>query len=609
MPRMSIAANPDGDSLARVTTWAVWTALLLAGVWFAATYSRDLPWLDDEWGLVPVLAGQEPLRIDALWTQVGEHRTVLPRLLFILSYKLTHGFRAFFFLQLFLAAALAALLIRAARRVRGRASHADAFFPVALLNWGQLITHLSGVRLQFTLGTVFLLLAAVAILALDRRWRLRTILGLFACAVALPLCGANGALVAPALALWLGALGVSRIRRPADAASRRHGWLLLALSGAALTLVALYTRGFFIPHWSPPVGVWSFLRADARFMSMAVGQAGRWFWPYSGVYAVIVLGATIALLVRRLTTSDADRIASSGLLAAAVAFACLALLFGVGRSAVGEMVPHNPRYAPAAVALVCLAYLAWLRAAPPAIGRLATGTLAVVACATFSYNTAHARDWIATGLVETQDNFLKAVFEGAEPLELAAAYVRTVHYADSDIPRIRRSIEAARTARMPPFDLARPEELERKLRPIYERCYAEAMPTLPLRARSPRLIGVERCAERDVVRVTPPAELHFALPADRGRLRTGYGVCPDADSASVTFRVTRTIGQGREEALWEQTLRPRDVPADRRLKQIEIALPRGEAGDRVVLRTIAGPDGEGRTSRPFWTGVRIEQTR
>src|SRR5262249_6734574 len=142
-------------------------------------------------------------------------------------------FRAGAYVNAVALSAASLALILAARRLRGRTSGADALFPLALLHWGQYDNLLWSFQVQFVSSTV-LFLVAVALLATSglRAGLVRgTLVGL--CALALPFCGANGAALVPALALWLAVVALMH-RRGAIVLA---GLAVLALAAVGVTFL------------------------------------------------------------------------------------------------------------------------------------------------------------------------------------------------------------------------------------------------------------------------------------------------------------------------------------------------------------------------------------
>src|SRR5262249_22179974 len=144
-----------------------------------------------------------------LWALHSEHRLPLPRLVLLALLELTGlDFRAGMVVNALALASLSAGLIVAAGPLRGRAGVAAAFFALMLLRWGHAENLLWSWQVGFILPTC---LAGTVLLVIVRQGTRLTAAGAAAagvCLVLLPLCGANGVALVPALALWLGGAGV-----------------------------------------------------------------------------------------------------------------------------------------------------------------------------------------------------------------------------------------------------------------------------------------------------------------------------------------------------------------------------------------------------------------
>ena len=93
----------------------------------------------DEWAYVSYMTGEQPVTAELLWAQHNEHRIPLPKAIHLVLSRLTNcDYRAGMVLNVITLAALAFAMIRVARRLRGSLSYADAFFPLALLQLGQM---------------------------------------------------------------------------------------------------------------------------------------------------------------------------------------------------------------------------------------------------------------------------------------------------------------------------------------------------------------------------------------------------------------------------------------------------------------------------------------
>src|SRR5262249_20409083 len=128
--------HPGLDPGAPIFVWGIWALMVSAALTYIAWYGSDVPYWD-EWILVPALTGRQPLTLEFLWAQHNEHRIPLPKLLLVTFARLSHhNFRTGMVANVIILGLTAAAMIRAARKLRGRTSFSDAFFPMAMLHWG-----------------------------------------------------------------------------------------------------------------------------------------------------------------------------------------------------------------------------------------------------------------------------------------------------------------------------------------------------------------------------------------------------------------------------------------------------------------------------------------
>jgi hypothetical protein len=373
---MSIPASATRSRAEAAVAWLVWAAMLVASLLFLARYASNVPSWDD-WDMVPTLTGNQPVTWDWLWSQHNEHRVPLPRLIFLgLNRLMLTDMRVTMYFDVLIMAAVAAAMMLAAARLRGRPSAADAFFPLALLSLGQAANLLWGWQLQFFTSVA---LACVALLAIVRAGatlplrRAAAVVG--ACALLLPLCGANGLGMAPALAAWPLALALlpgSWTGAPASRGDR----LLLALGGGALVLTALYFIGWQpVPYHPRSRGIHQTVETAVRFVTIGIGPAARGGWPVSGLLPMAAFAASAGLLIRVWRDRPGERARAAGLLCFLGALASLAVGLGLGRDG------FETRYVTLALPAWCAGYFAWSlyggRAGAPARGALALAALAL----------------------------------------------------------------------------------------------------------------------------------------------------------------------------------------------------------------------------------------
>src|SRR5262249_20848343 len=156
-----------------------------------------------DWDMVPVRTGRQPLTLDWLWAQHNEHRIPLPKLLYVALARGCGDLRAGMVFNVLCLAAVAAGLILAVRPRRGRTVLTDAVVPLVLLHLGQQQTLLWSFQVGSLTGTLLLGAVLALLIVGDEGANSPAALGVAACLLALPFCGANGLVFVPALAIWL----------------------------------------------------------------------------------------------------------------------------------------------------------------------------------------------------------------------------------------------------------------------------------------------------------------------------------------------------------------------------------------------------------------------
>jgi hypothetical protein len=365
--------------------WGVW-ALLSAGlVGYVWLVNDNFP-IADDWHLVPVYTGHEAVTPSWLWAPHNEHRLPLPKLLLVVGGAATgHDYRTGVLLSALGLSALAAAMIVTAGRLRGGPSFADAFIPLALLHWGQSETLLISYALNLAASTV---LTGLALLVIVRVRGTPTasqglLFGLLL--LALPLCGFNGAVLVPPLAVWLIVAAVVRWRS-GEAKARRDGaaWAALALAALVLVAVCLLTMQR-TPESSRRPTVEVVARTAAQFFAESLGPFAEWGWPFSGAAVAVLAALTLFRLRQEWRADPSGRLRVVGLLAFGAAMVGLALAVGWGRGLIGDKAGFMTRYATLAAPALCLAYLVG-RMAPR---RALTSVLTVLLVGVFVFNTQH----------------------------------------------------------------------------------------------------------------------------------------------------------------------------------------------------------------------------
>lgn len=375
-----------------LVVWATWGVMSLLNVVYVATYASRIPYQDD-WNLVPVVTGNWRMSASWLWEQYHEHRIPLPKLLYVgLVRAAGYDVRAAVLFNAVALSLISAAMIAAARRMRGRLSYCDAFFPLALLHWGQGRNLAEGFTINLVLPAVLggVVLAVVSGCRRGQSLRACTVVG--ACLLLLPLCGAVGLLMVGPMALWLlyCARHYRREGRPAAGAA-------VALLGvAALALTGLYFVGYESKHAEPP-GAWPVVRTTLQFVSASLGVGGRLAWPFSAI-GVVGLGVATMALLARAWRRRIDRARVFGLLMFGCSLALLAAGIGWGRAFLSDAAGFANRYVTFAAPILCFAYFTWERYSRGTARAVVTMGLLVLVSLLVGFNVEEGRRIGARGL-------------------------------------------------------------------------------------------------------------------------------------------------------------------------------------------------------------------
>ena len=370
---------------ATLFVWSCWLVMSVMAVLYVARYGGNMPFMD-EFAMVPVYTHVQPVTVGFLWAQHNEHRIPLPKLIEIGLMKISAmDFRAGMYFNVALMSLSAAWLIGIAKGIRGRASYADAFFPLVLLNWGNYENFLWSFQVAFSVST-FLACAVLASLVgrgreavfHDNKLALRPALLASLCLILLPLCGAQGALLAPPVALWLAFVGFR-----AWVSGRFRDWKGAVVAAAALSaclLVGGYFVGYSAPsyHLAPP-NLRAWMRTSSEFLLTGFGPAiGE-----LRVYGVVCIGAlslvALFVLLAAWKSLPRERLGVAGFLCFLAGMAALALGIGKGRAFLGPGAGLSSRYVMLSAPFILALHLGVGRWARPQVARFVQMALLLVA--------------------------------------------------------------------------------------------------------------------------------------------------------------------------------------------------------------------------------------
>jgi hypothetical protein len=343
-----------GEARAMAFVWSTWSASLLTAVVFIAAHKANVPKVHD-FDMIPALTGNEPVTLRYLWAPAAEHRMLLPKLVIVVLGKLTHcDFRAEKFFHVACLGALSLAMMLTARRLRGRTSIVDVFFPLLLLSVGNCATCL--VTLAHVLEGVIpcLALAVVLVNAGNLTWKSTVLFG--TCLLVLPLCGSGAVAYVPAFVFVLLSAAVIRIRSGTPGMKRDAG-LMFGFAAAAVCLVVLYFHGLEprdLPRQLPSVGSNFF-----GFFAMSVGAGGRYAW--QAVSAMVLLFVVLAagVLVRRLFSDTRNRLRAFALLGFLSSTVVVAFAVAWSRACLGPGAALAYRFTVLATPVLCAAFFAF----------------------------------------------------------------------------------------------------------------------------------------------------------------------------------------------------------------------------------------------------------
>jgi hypothetical protein len=432
--RSGPAANRQRGSPAaarRGPAWFVggaWALLLLVALTYSLRYGFNVPYFD-EWGFVDQLAG-EPVTPRWLWSQYGDHRLPLAKLIWLGWIKLTGSFRVGACVNILTLGVLALGMIATARRLRGGIRYSDAFLPLLMLHLGQGVNFLWSYQTSEMLPGF--LECTLLLMVLRSRDGLTTASAWLAgiLLVLLALAGPGGLPFVLGFGVWLG-VGAWKSLRSGRPAARRAG---LVAAGAGVTAIALcgpYFMAFDRPQHAVSPGLGEVERGGVQFLSTALGAGTAGFWPYAGAAVLGLLLGTTGLALAMFLRRPAERFRALGLAGVLAAGLALALAMGWGRGGgeYGGVGGLNHWYVTFSVPALAAAFLTWVVYGPTTLGPLVQMCLFTVTCLVLSLN-------VNLGLQQARERgkvvraFEAALGDGTVPLAIAERFARAISDAD-----------------------------------------------------------------------------------------------------------------------------------------------------------------------------------
>ena len=408
--------------------------MLLAGLALIAKYgTKTFPQNDEVWALYD--AGQG-IDLGWLWKPWAEHRIPLAKLLWkgVLE-RTDYDFRVGNFLSFLLLGGTSFGWIWAVRKLRGRTILADAFFPLAVMNFGQAQVFLWWWQVNHILAPVIASLILILIALRGDNLRTRDSIWISAGLVVLSLSGPGGLPYTVALAVWL--IGQHRART----------FLVLSLVTVALAVSALYFVNYdpFFPVSDPPTlptwpvspGLHAEARAILQILAFSVGTATRPYAVFWGIGVLALALVSVATLIRAAISDGSDRsdgrerTRTMGLLMFLGAAGALVFLIGKSRAGMGSGYFFQGHYLTLQAPALCAVYLVW-EVCGRTLGRGIQVAMLLVGCALLPWNLKHGLQ-VGEALQQQTMAFERDVRNHVPPSVLAER-----HFASDVVPRAQK---------------------------------------------------------------------------------------------------------------------------------------------------------------------------
>jgi hypothetical protein len=431
--------------------WSIWAVVSAAGFCFVAIYGLQFP-LGDEWHWVGRITGDEPVTLAWLWSQHNEHRMFLPRLIYLgLGALSGFDFRAGCFFNVFILSGLSFALMSAARRVRGKTSLCDAFFPLALLHWGQFENLIWGFQLNFVTSVVLEGCILLIVLRCGSQISVKSAMLATLCLISLGLCGSYGLVFLPPMACWL-LYASARKWLSGGTHARRDALAIFALAALPAALVALYLHGL---NASPPAAsLYASLRTGLEFISFGIGQAAKEIWPVSGLLILAVCAIIVRQGLRTFRNQPAERLRAAGFLMFFAGIAALGLAIGLGRAFMGPMIGFEARYMTLAAPLLLLLFLQSEAHGGAALKRHVQRTLFLLMSGLFILNAQKGIVY-STSLWKHLSKFEQDMRDGVPPEALGVRYADQWGYGAREVFSTR--LAWLQKARLGPYRSSTPK--------------------------------------------------------------------------------------------------------------------------------------------------------
>jgi hypothetical protein len=405
---------PTGPNPA--AAWFVWGAfalMLLGNLALVLRFTSPYP-LSDEVTLL-----FQSITPAWLWELHAEHRVPLAKLVWLGVLELTdYDFRAVNVVSVLSIAAAAAAMIVGAGRLRGGLRYSDAFFPLAMLSFGQMRNFLWPWVLNHILPNVVACFLLLTVVLKGRQSHLRDTFLVVAILVLLFLSGPIGLPYVLAFSAWIAHRAIVQWRAPGEYRGRRDGLISLVLALCCVAMVGLYFVDWHGRSVSG-VGMSEALKSSFRILCVSFGPAVTAYVRPLGLTLLGLLLASAVVLVRTWLGRPGERLRVSGLFLLLSSTGALLLTVGLARAGHGWQYQLGGTYLTMAIPALCATYYVGIIYARPAIGELTQVILFTLSCLFFLPNLQRGSS-VCSEWHEKQEAVQRDLHDGV-PVSLIAA--------------------------------------------------------------------------------------------------------------------------------------------------------------------------------------------
>ena len=341
--------------------------MLLAALSLVGWYGTEtFPQNDELWVLYDAGPG---IQLGWLWEPWAEHRVPLAKLLWKGVLQLTdYNFRFGNFLTVLALASVAIAMVRAIRVVRGRTIVADAFFPLALLNFGQAQLFLWWWQVNHVLAPIAACLLLLVLVLGGNTMAIGTAVVVASGLVLLSLCGPGGLPYVVVLGLWL-SLWTASLWPSLVGRDRRHGLLVITFIATSLSLSCAYFFNYtpYFPSndptdlstWPASPGLSASAVTALQVLGLSLGAATKTYAPYWGFGVLVLWMTSVAVLARTWLSTPKVRLRVLGLLMFLGAPAVLVIVIAQSRAGMGLDYIYQGHYLTLMLPMLCAVYFIW----------------------------------------------------------------------------------------------------------------------------------------------------------------------------------------------------------------------------------------------------------